>query len=228
MGTLKEINELFIDTISDGTYTSRFDKLISEYSEFINNFFVDKKDSICKIYNIIKDNSMPYNKVTIVDVPAALTMYSDYYNGLVEFADKVTCLKDTDNIDSSSIQNVLSAVSTKDSEFINSIFGGERNPQKEVSINEAMLSVEAFLKIKEMFGRFATEVQRLSNIIIENDCSKYDNEVTTGIRIFLISNSTFICNALQEVVHAYENIMSSINSRTPVSGVQKPETYQLF
>lgn len=233
MGKLTEINQEFIDTIknsdnSDVSMSLEFNAAMDRYKIFIENFFIDKKDSMTKIYDIIKTNAMPYNVVQVVDVLKSLSMYSDYFVGLLEFANKVVSLRDTDDINTDSIQNLLGNVSEKDKEFMESIFGGERNPVTSSKLGTAVLNVESFIQILENIKNFRLAANKIVNVADTNNSEKYKISVNCGICIFMTSMSTFVCKCLQEVVHTYEEIMSSIKERTPVGGVQETKKYQLF
>ena len=95
-------------------------QLFKGYSDFIKTFFCGRENEIKKIYEGIRNDSYPFNKITMIDVNMAIHCYSDYFTGLLQFANKISDLKDSDSVNPESVSKTLEMVKSKDKAFVDS------------------------------------------------------------------------------------------------------------
>lgn len=202
--------------------------LFKKYSEFIKTFFSGRESEIKRIYEGIRNNSYPFNKIRMIDVNMAIHCYSDYFTGLLQFANKISDLRDSDSIAPESVSNTLGMVRDKDKAFVDSLFGGDRNPCAVVDLDTAMVTVEAFIQLDSNFDEFILATKSITNDAAVSNSKKYNNQVMDGIRVFVSSIGYYNFNCLSEIVKTYLNIVDSMTSRTPANGDKEVETYQLF
>ncbi len=237
MDKLESIDQIFkdfeneISTITGCEYdkiSAATSKLFRSYSEYIKSFFCDKTDKIKEIYQSIREDKFPYNKITIIDVNMAIHCYSDYFTGLLQFAKKIADLKDTDTIDPSSVTSTIDNVKTRDRDFIDSLFGGERNPVAEVNIDTSMVTVEAFIQLSRNFDEFDLVTHTITKDASVSNSKKYGNAVLDGLKAYATSIAYYNYRCLTEIIHTYNDITESMKYRTPAGGVKEVKTYQLF
>lgn len=223
-------------------YTSKMDAVTTDYSEFQKNvkeelnqyaaivydFFVDKESDIKSIYAAIRSNYYPYNTINAVDVYDSVRMYSDYLQGMVQFMKKVIDLQDSDDINIEAIHKTIEQVKEKDCQFIMSIFGGERNPSKDQSIDFAMKNVELLIDINEEFADFLNIANDLITTLSRSNCTKYQDEIVYGLKVFFDSIRRYNYNCIKHILGTYEKIMISMKSRVPVTGIKEVPKYQIF
>ena len=203
-------------------------RLFKKYSDFIKAFFCGKEDDIKKIYEGIRNDSYPFNKITMIDVNMAIHCYSDYFTGLLQFASKISDLKDSDSVNPESVSKTLEMVKSKDKAFIDSLFGGEMNPSTTTDIDTAMVTVEAFIQLDKNFDEFVLVTKSITNDATVSNSTKYNSQVLEGLRIFVLSFGYYNFRCIKEIVKTYTDIINSMTTRTPASGVKEVETYQLF
>ena len=217
------VTEYQYDKISVAT-----SKLFRRYSEYIKLFFCDKEDEIKGIYQSIREDIFPFNKITSIDVNMAMHCYSDYFKGLIQFAKKVADLKDTDDIDPVSVANTIATVKSRDKDFIDSLFGGERNPEITADIDTSMVTVEAFIQLSKSFDEFDLVMHTITLDATKSNSKKYNEAVLDGLKVYAISVGYYNYRCLNEITQTYMKITNSMKSRTPAGGVKEVETYQLF
>lgn len=200
----------------------------NEYSDIIQSFFVGKQNEIKEIYNAIRMNEFPYNKIRFIDINMAIHMYGDYFKGMTEFIRKVTDLKDSDEVENNSIQMTIEHVQKKDTGFIDSIIGGERNPETEVDLDTAMINIESLINIYNDFDQFKELLNTLCDNISSNGSTKYANEIASSMRAFIMSFSRYNNKCIKEILITYNNIRTSMEHRVPVDGDKKIPEYKLF
>lgn len=203
-------------------------QLFKGYSDFIKTFFCGRENEIKKIYEGIRNDSYPFNKITMIDVNMAIHCYSDYFTGLLQFANKISDLKDSDSVNSESVSKTLEMVKSKDKAFVDSLFGGEMNPSTTTNIDTAMVTVEAFIQLDRNFDEFVLVTKSITNDATVSNSTKYNDQVLEGIRIFVSSFGYYNFRCIKEIIKTYNDIIDSMTSRTPASGVKEVETYQLF
>lgn len=201
---------------------------IEAYKNIIQSFFVGKKSEIQKIYQVLKEKRLPYNKINFIDINLATHMYGEYFQGLVQFISKITDLRDTDEISEDKMISAIIHVETKDLEFRDSIIGGSRNEMSTVDLDNAMINIESLINIYNEFDEFQKCFDVLIQNIKNNNCEKYYNTIRTGMRVFIMSIIHYISSSVDEILSTYEKIIKSMEHRTPASGEKKVPEFQLF
>lgn len=230
--TLKGIMDKFVQDIdqtkSPLEISSLTIGLFNDYSEIIKTFFCGRENEIKRIYEAIRGDMYPFNKVSIIDVNMAIHCYSDYFKGLLEFANKISKLNDNNSVDPESVSKTLEMVRGKDKNFIDSLFGGEINPEITTDIDTAMVTVEAFIQLDKSFSEFVSVTKSVTNRAAASNSTKYNTQVMEGLRVFVSSFAYYNFRCIKEIVKTYNDIITSIASRTPARGVKEVETYQVF
>ena len=227
---LKKLIALHNETTSKFQSGKCPDIVIDEFNNFSNlikEFFVGKEEQIKNIYNIIRNNSLPYNRIKIVDVNMARHLYNEYLEGLKEYADKYTSLREGDNIDKEAISNMTNRVSERDTEFIDSIFGGEKNPEAEADIDTAIKNVETLIDIDGDFSKFISISNEICNKVISANTGSYTDAIDEGLKVFFKSISYYNFKCIKEIFETFEKIEESIQTRTPAIDKEVPQ-YQIF
>lgn len=214
--------------MSSADFSCEMTKELNNYSTAIKDFFTGKEEEIKYIYKSIRENKFPYNKVSCYDINSALHQYMEYYPGLVEFINKLIDLKDSDNIDPSSVQSTIANVNNRDKEFICSIVCGEKNELEEMGINDAMKNVESLIDIYNSLSDYKKMVENACRTVDNNNCGKYCNEIKQGLKVLVTSITCFNSKVISEVVKTYDKIHQSIQERTPVKPPVETPKYQMF
>lgn len=202
---------------------------IKTYNNIISSFFVGKENEIKQIYNSIKNKKFPFNKVSVLDINFVSNTYLEYFEGMIEFINKVVDLNDSDEVSNESISSTINKINERDSEFIESIFGGSRCSESSVDINTAMLNVEKLIDINEDFSMFINTVNKVCEYAQNNNSSKYKNEIILALNVLLKSIRVYNRNCVSNILKTYDKITASIQVRTPASGVlHKVQKYQMF
>ena len=222
-----DINNTKISDISSITDVLIED--IKSYNNIISSFFVGKENEINKIYYSIKNKKFPFNKVDVLDINFISSTYLEYFEGMIEFINKVVDLHDSDEVSNESISSTINKINERDSEFIESIFGGCRCSESSVDINTAMLNVEKLIYINEDFSMFVDTVNKVSECAQNNNSSKYKNEIILALNVLLKSIRLYNKECISNILKTYDKITASIQVRTPASGVlHKVPKYQMF
>ena len=135
---------------------------------------------------------------------------------------------DSDSVNLESVSKTLEMVKSKDKAFVDSLFGGEMNPSTTTNIDTAMVTVEAFIQLDRNFDEFVLVTKSITNDATVSNSTKYNDQVLEGIRIFVSSFGYYNFRCIKEIIKTYNDIIDSMSSRTPASGVKEVETYQLF
>ena len=203
-------------------------KDFEKYKHEIGFFFYGKEKEIKSIYTAIKDNSFPYNKISAVDVNFATHAYADYLEGLIQFSHKMLSLRETDEIEQTKIESTIHAVAEKDNLFIESLFGGEKNPVKEMDIDTAMKNIECLINIDNDFSHFCELGKTLCLVYEENMNDKYKIVILEGLKVFFKSIIHYNQKCVESVLSTYKDIRTSMEKRTPAHGEVEVPKYQLF
>lgn len=199
------------------------------YQELIRSFFTGKEDEIKSIYDSIKNNDYPYNKIQDIDIAYAENTYSQYLEGLMEFVNVTTKLKDTDTVPVDKVRDTINTVANKDKSMLSSLFGGDMNPVIDMSIDVAMKNIEVLINID---GDFSKSIDGCNSVLVPLRLSgipdTYHNEIFDAVKILFESLRTYNFKCICTIFDTFEKIHDSIQTRTPVNGVVEKPKYQLF
>jgi hypothetical protein len=214
---------------SSGTCNEKLDFMVKELNTYeisISSFFVGKESDIKKIYSAIRSNAFPYNKIRIIDINLAAHQYSDYFEGLCQFAKMVTGLSDSDEQNKEAIASKIQSVGERDKEFVDSLFNGTAIPYEESDISTAMKNVEVLIDIYQKLPEFI----KISKDILESitNTTEYKSEVASGYEVFLNSIRNYSVQIIEFIIRTYESIENSMEVRESVKGSPIIPKYQLF
>lgn len=205
-----------------------FEQEICVYSEIISSFFLGKKDEIKKIYDSLKNNMFPYNKISSIKLDVATYDYSNYLNGMVEFIRRTTDLKDNDEVSKDSVRKTIDSVREKNDDFIESIFDGRLNEICDMDLDSAMKNVEILIDMEPTLSKYVNIGKQVKSSVLSNNSEKYKEEILDSIKIYTTSILQFNYKCLIEIFNTYEKISTSMETRTPAGGVKEIPKYQLF
>lgn len=229
---LQALYEVFTNELSNITDASQMMECLKKqllcYSEIIRSFFTGKDNEIRNIYQAIREQRFPYNTVHGCDVNFAIHAYKDYLEGLSVFVFKVLDLNDSDMIDINKIHETAISVMERDSEFMDEIFGGSKNPNVDMDLDSAMKNIESLLDINDNISSYIEICKRMIDIVNAHPTEVYKDVRVEGIKIFISSISNYNYKSIDSVLTTYENILNSMNERVPVKGNPVVPTYQLF
>lgn len=226
---LIEINDEMSSRISLCTTYSEYVNLITIefkiYSDIIRSFFVGKQEIIKSIYLFIKNDNK--NIKDVLDINMSKHMYFDYFEGLYEYIKNLTCITSDHDIDVEDIMRKNDEIMSRDKDFINSIFGGERNEREDSSISDAMKNVELLIDIEE--NTFDFFIDKITKICGKNDTfdTKYKYVIEKGIDLFVNSIRYFVFNVIIEILNSYCCVEKSIDSTAEID-VENDKKYKLF
>lgn len=221
-------NTFIQDIKTNSEYTRLTQKQFEMYGSIIKDFFVGKESEIKNIYNSIRNNSFPYNKVECIDINNAMNLYKDYFEGMWEFVNKVCDLRDTDDVKIDNIISTITKVNDKDKEFISSILGGDRNPSQVVTLDDAMKNVECLIDIDSKLQNYIKLIDTLCCKTNTLQTQKYNEQINNGICVVITSIGFFISRCMEEIIATYDRIIKSMTSRVPSTGTPEVPEYQMF
>jgi hypothetical protein len=225
---LIELNNITTEAINkSASCTEKLEYLQKElysYSEIISSFFVGKENEIKEVYSIIRNNSHPYNKISVTDINLALHNYEDYFSGLTHFANLVCGLVDTDNQVEESISNRINSIKERDNEFVESLFENHEM----VTIDSAMSEVEVLVDIYRELDEFIQVCKDVCNKVTTNDCKKYKTYISDAYGILVNSIHNYCTNCIKNILTIYSEIEDSIKVRESVKGSPIVPKYQIF
>lgn len=205
--------------------------LQNEFNGYINIFrslFVNRQNELTNIYNSIRNNSFPHNRVTAFDIRETSILYSDYIKGMTIFVNKLIDLKNSDGVNAEKIINNIHLMIERDSKYSDDIFGGTRNPTKQMDIDTAMTVVEYFSDIEYDTSIFMECIIDILSEKNKNNSSVYAEAINQGINMYINSIRNFVYKMMLTIVTCYNKILESIQTRTPVNGSPELPKYQLF
>ena len=218
-----------IDSCTDaGCMLSVIKNDFDKYKNNIGSFFVGKENEIKSIYEAIRKKAFPYNKIVAIDVNFATHAYADYLEGLIQFCHKVLSLKETDEIDQTKIESTIHAIEEKDTLFVESLFGGDKNKAKEMDIDTAMKNVESLVDVYNDFSHFSQLGETLCAVYEENKNDKYNTVILEGLKVFFKSIRRYNAKCVEAILSTYKDIQKSMEHRTPVHGEIEVPKYQMF
>lgn len=209
-------------------YGCILNRFLNESTDAIMSFFASKRDEIKTIYDAIKENKYPHNKVLMTSVENAQMMFSEYFKGLHEYAENLVELENDKNISKEAIQKMVSDVKYKNNIFIESIINGTRNPEKSVTISEAMVNIENVKLIISSYMEYNEKAKFIFQSLNGKDNDVYIEEISIGLKTYVSSIGEFAYRCLAETVNSYNNIMDSMKQRVPVNGIKEIPKYKIF
>lgn len=199
----------------------------TQYKNAVTTFFTDKADEIRSIYKSIRENAMPYNKISSADSNKARHIYMEYYDGLKEYLTKLLDIKGTDEVDSNVLAGGITKVKTRDHEFIDSIYGAEKNPPEEMDLNSAMMNIEVLIDLYNNADFMIGDLKKFVSMHANAEAT-YAEQMASGLKLLAHSIRHFHKDMIKEILECYDKIHNSIQNRTPVGGEKIVEKYQLF
>ena len=198
--------------------------------EFILKFFnldITNFSFITKVIFIYLFDLIPFFILILIYKKSLVEDFNIFKNKYKEYADKYTSLREGDNIDKDAISNMTNRVSERDTEFIDSIFGGEKNPEAEADIDTAIKNIETLIDIDGDFSKFISISNEICNKVISANTGTYTDAVDEGLKVFFKSISYYNFKCIKEIFETFEKIEESIQTRTPAIDKEVPQ-YQIF
>lgn len=201
----------------------------SRYSDVIRSFFINKEKEIRNIYSAIRNKEFPFNKIKSADVNQARHIYREYFDGMNEYVFKMTDLKSTDQINTDVLKENLTKIAERDRIFIESLFGGDKNPVVEEDLNSAMKNIEVLIDINEDFNYFRSKINEIVNKYeAVEDNSIYANSIMAGICQYADSIRLYNHKCLEAILKCYTSIIESIQVRESVIPKPTIPEFQIF
>lgn len=199
------------DNADEECLEDKFTKELSKESSHIKEFFCcDKCKSIIKeIYEKIRNNEIPYNKVNTIDVNKVIATYKEYNDGMITFIKKIMLSNnELDDV----VEDKIHKSIERDKDFIEQLFDDTKS---EYSINEAMMNIEYLVDLTKDIEVFVNNMNEFK--LIKSDCEvKYLCE-----KLYAKSTSKFIHKLLKSIFKTFDAIKNSISTREPA--VKKPD-----
>lgn len=200
----------------------------SQYKNTVASFFTDKANEIRFIYDSIRSNAFPYNRMMLADSNKAMHLYLEYFEGMQKYLDRVFNLKSTDEVDSAKLSVNITSMIARDHDFVDSIYSEETNPKEENDLNSAMLNVEVLIDVYNgadayyhLLGTYADKLASVDPL--------YKDQCILAMKLMAHSVRHFHKDIIKEILGCYDIIHDSIQRRTPVGGEPKPvDPYQVF
>ena len=233
VGSLEELdntfNEFFskIDSGEISKYTEYVANEFETYSNIIRGFFTGKENEIKGIYMSIRQKEFPFNKIVSPDINEARNMYMEYFKGMTEYMFKMTELKSSDEINTDSLIGNINKIRERDRSFVESIFGGEKNPPIEDDLNSTMRNVEVLIDVNSEFGAFKSKI---SNLINEYNSSEdiYKPAISSAISVYINSIRFYNYMCIKAILNCYNAIINSIQVRESANPKPPTPEYQIF
>ena len=112
--------------------------------------------------------------------------------------------------------------------FIESIFGGEKNPSTEMSIDDAMKNIEVLIDIHDNFEKFIKLGKEFCSSYEQTVNDHYKEEMIAGLRVFFKSVDHYNKKCVEGITKTYQDIITSMEKRTPAKVETTVPTYQIF
>ena len=199
---------------------------LDKYDAFLKEFFTSKRNELTAIYTGIKNNSYPYNELCTTDLPKITNDYSDYFIGLLEFGNKITMLRDSDEISADTISDTISKVSERDNDFVHALF--DDCVDKHASIDKAACNLDLIKAVSESISNYKSGVISIIQKAIKNDCKKYRSQILEGLKVVAHSVISYNLDTVCDLAKTFSDIMLSMKNRTPVGGAEKPAIYSMY
>ena len=204
-------------------------KFLNDCNDTISSFFISRRDDIKNIYTAIRENKYPHNKIIFINIMTSLRMFNEYFSGLHEYAMNLAKLDSNMDISKDAIKKMVNDVEYKNSEFIDSIFGCQRNPEMSDTIDQAMMySIEQLESLKLSCSSYNEKAKSVFDCLGNKDNSKYLSEITLGLRTYTTSIGDLAYCSMREMVRTYNSIMDSMRCRVPVNGTKDAPKYKIF
>lgn len=230
--TLNENHNRFINQL-EGTEKvhDKIHSLISEltfYESFIPSFFSKydggEGDGIRLIYETMR-NEMPRTMFETVDLDFALSKYMEYMEGMEEYITKIA-IKNGTGLATESVSEILDNikfVKERDSQYIDSIFGGKNNEKKEEPYSEAVKELEFLIDFIPKLSEFKEKCSSIQQVF---ESSNPENGINSSIlTLYLESVSNFCHNNIREIISTYYDILESVSTK---SSPKKKDEFVLF
>lgn len=145
---------------------------IKSCKEFISNFFSKKEvgDGIKYFYKLIREKD-GLNTIKIVDLYYVANLYDEYNTGMLDFLNDVITLVNynyQNETEKTRCEDLLEKAKIKDRTFIDSIFGGENNPKKDVTITDAIKNIEFLVDYFGYLEHLSQKLNDLANTVETN------------------------------------------------------------
>lgn len=201
---------------------------LSFYESFIPSFFSKydggEGDGIKLIYEKMREDT-PKTVFETVDLNVASSKYFEYMEGMEEYITKIV-IKNGEGALTESVSDILSNidyVKERDSQYIESIFGGSNNEKKEEPYSEAVKGIEFLIDFIPKLSEFKENCTSIQKVFESSGVE--DNVNSSLLTLYLESISNFCYNNMKEIVSTYYNILESVDSKITK---EKTDNFKLF
>lgn len=191
---------------------------LMEYKELIPEFFSKNGEAkgIRTMYEKLHDENYINRKIMCPDINMACIIYEEYNNGMVKFINDLNTSEDL-----SELSVKLENAKDTDKVFIESIFGGNQNPEREMTLKEASGNLEVLIEFIPKLSNLADKYKTIT------ESMNSDNEtVKNGLSMLYESVGDYCYHTIRNVIDTYYSIME--NCTPTVKAEAKKEAYQLF
>lgn len=203
---IKSMHYSFLDLVQKVDGCKNYDELCNLFSgafklidDSVKRFFDGNRETIHELYEAIRHNTRPYNKIVGLNIHEIFMNYSEYEQGLHEFLTKCSELRDDMNVDKLAIRKRIMDISARDPEFINKFFDPRFAEYRKMGLNDAMYNIETMIILHDEMVDHELAVKHAIGIIEENASVDYATEILDGVKIYIKS-----------VMHFYEEIYTAI------------------
>lgn len=206
----------------DKTYIERVDKIknkynskdfntlkleLESYKELIPEFFSKNGEAsgIRAMYEKLNDKEYEPVKINCIDLNIAESVYEDYLNGMYTFVQDMNTALVTES-DCATYEEKLETAKNKDSEFIESLFGGVLNPVIESDTRESTSNLEVLINFIPKIDNFYNKT-----IILNESVSNDNSLINSSVEMICESVSNYTHNLIKHIMNTYYDIVESFN-----------------
>ena len=218
---LKKKHEEFMEGAKD--YNS-FDNMLNTISDFIPSFFSKngEADGIRSMYKEIRESDNDL-MIECVDVNKASHIYKEYVEGMTSFITEIGSKQFTaEESDLGEYHEKLGVAKEKDSDFINSIYGGTLNKPESMPIKEAVENIEYLID-------FIPEIDSIHDkcVTLKDTYEGMDNNILNeSLSMLYESVENYCYSTVSSIASTYHNIKKTLQDGPVQESTQ--ETFKLF
>lgn len=218
-----------------GDFPTLLKSIFTKYMDGLRSFFSNKKAEIQSIYKAIRNKEFPNNRVSIIDINIASSIYFDYFHGLVDFVSRVGNLQTTDDVSKDVVVNKLNTVETKNRLFIDDLANGKNHLAdnsdnnelcEECDINSAMKNVEFLVSLNSLFDDYVYKIKEV--IDATNSSQEYYDVTLHAVKVLIESLAFFGAKCVDIIISTYNSIINSMQSRASARKQDAIPAYQVF
>lgn len=191
----------------------------------INDFFLrtEEGSNIKAIYEKVADSTFT-ESVNMIDTANSSKMYGSYNQGVMRFvndAKEDSMMTESENPSKLITEATLEKAGNANSIFMESIFGGDKNPTKTVTVQDGMVTLERMVDFVNEINVLKENVNEVSNI--SYGCSADDKVMNESVRIFTEAVSEYTYHTMETMLDTYENIRHLVLDEKPAA-----KTFKMF